>query len=230
MNKSQVLKRIEQAKVKHQKNRSSYLKTNKYDIGEFRGMELKYYTRLNTFKSRSGKVEFNPVTMIGTSYRHWTFVKKVNGKLLFNNSSYSMTTNRHQSQMRTLLNELGLKYTVIYMDSHKDLYEISKETTLSKHRSIAALEIVTNATKGARLKSYAHRSRIHTISSLKKEIVVLESLGFKVSKKDVNQLRKTMFTNEVERVKKVKQEKADQKAFLKTQFETNEAFNLNLGA
>jgi len=230
MNKEQILKRIKLAKVKHETQRRAYLIKNKYDIGEFRGLELPYKPRLGTFKSSSGKVEFNPSTMIATSYTHWTFVKKVNGKLLFNNASYSMTTNRHQSQVRTLLSQLSIKYTTINMPNNGDLDNLSNETTLRKYEEMIDFEIeVFNTTKG-RLKTGAHQNRLWNINNLKKEIKVLESIGFKVTKKEVTKLRKSMFKKDAERIAKAKQEKADQKAFLKNQFETNEAFNLNLGA
>jgi hypothetical protein len=43
------------------------------------------------------------------SYRWWIFVKRINGKLVFNNYRYSPSTGGHQRKVRQLLDKLQLK-------------------------------------------------------------------------------------------------------------------------
>ncbi len=67
---------------------------------------MKLMTRTGIYKSAN--VTFKPETKIATSYDWWTFVKVINGKLIFNDYNYSNTTRKHQYKVRHLLNELGL--------------------------------------------------------------------------------------------------------------------------
>ena len=46
------------------------------------------------------------------SYKHWCFVKRIGGKLVFNNHGYSVTTKSHQSKVRGLLASLGVNIDV----------------------------------------------------------------------------------------------------------------------
>lgn len=67
---------------------------------------MKLMKKTGTYKASN--VEFNPDTMIATSYDWWQFVRMINGKIVFNNYSYSNTTCRHQSKVRGLLRELNI--------------------------------------------------------------------------------------------------------------------------
>lgn len=68
---------------------------------------MKFYKRLGIYKASN--VEFNPDTLSAYSYNWWRFVAKVDGKVVFNNYRYSASTSKHQSKVRALLNELGIK-------------------------------------------------------------------------------------------------------------------------
>lgn len=61
---------------------------------------------------QSSNVTFNPETLEAYSYKWWLFVKNFNGIVVFNNYSYSMSTCRHQSKVRELLNRLGVQVHV----------------------------------------------------------------------------------------------------------------------
>jgi hypothetical protein len=57
---------------------------------------------------KASNVMFNPSTKIATSYNWWTFVKVINGKLVFNNHAYSTTTQRHQYKVRSVMSRLNM--------------------------------------------------------------------------------------------------------------------------
>jgi hypothetical protein len=56
--------------------------------------------------------EFNPETLVATSYRWWTYVAKIKGKVVFNSYYYSSQTSSHQGHMRDLLKKLKIKIDV----------------------------------------------------------------------------------------------------------------------
>jgi len=71
---------------------------------------LKYFKKLGVFKASN--VLFNPNTMTATSYNWWEFVKKINGKVVFNIYRYSNTTSKHQSKVKSLLKQLNIKIDI----------------------------------------------------------------------------------------------------------------------
>lgn len=71
---------------------------------------LKYMKRAGIYKAAN--VTFNPQTCEAFSFSWWRFVAKINGKLVFNNYRYSATTSKHQSRVREVLRELGIKIDV----------------------------------------------------------------------------------------------------------------------
>lgn len=68
---------------------------------------MRYYSRLGVYKASN--VLFNRQTCTAVSYDWWFFVKRVNGMVVFNSYRYSVTTSRHQSKVRQLMRELGIK-------------------------------------------------------------------------------------------------------------------------
>lgn len=68
---------------------------------------MKFYPRLGIYKKPN--CTFNPKTLDAHSYKWWRFVAKIEGKVIFNNYRYSVTTSKHQSQVRTILSDLGIK-------------------------------------------------------------------------------------------------------------------------
>lgn len=67
---------------------------------------MKLMQRSQTYKASN--VEFNPKTLVATSYGWWKFVAVVEGKVIFNAFNYSNTTVKHQYKVRSLLAELGI--------------------------------------------------------------------------------------------------------------------------
>ena len=68
---------------------------------------MKYFPKLKLYKASN--VTYNPVTYQAYSYRWWRFVDMIDGKIIFNEYKYSMSTSRHQWKVRTLLDLLGIK-------------------------------------------------------------------------------------------------------------------------
>jgi hypothetical protein len=68
---------------------------------------MRYYKRLKIYKASN--VTFNPQTMEAHSYVWWKFVALVDGKVVFNNYRYSPSTGQHQSKIRRVMDELGIK-------------------------------------------------------------------------------------------------------------------------
>lgn len=71
---------------------------------------MKYMKRAKIYKINN--CTFNPETKTATSYEWWDFVKPIEGKLVFNDCYYSNTTSMHQSKVRRLLSELGVKIDI----------------------------------------------------------------------------------------------------------------------
>ncbi len=65
---------------------------------------MKYYRTLGKWKASN--VEFDETFFTAYSYGWWEFVKRLpDGTIVFNNSTYSTTTNRHQAKVVRLLQE-----------------------------------------------------------------------------------------------------------------------------
>lgn len=110
------------------------------------------------FKSAAGKCTFKLETQEAYSYGWWRFVERIGPYLVFNNYRYSSTTTKHQYQLRSLLESLGLNIDLT-IKAPKGLQSLD---TASHYylRLIADLERQIN-TKGSRkLKNIARREQI----------------------------------------------------------------------
>lgn len=71
---------------------------------------MRFYPTLNKYKSYNGNNTFNPETFRAYSYKWWLYVAKIDGVIVFNDFRYSRTTAKHQNQMRSVLEEIGVQY------------------------------------------------------------------------------------------------------------------------
>ena len=74
---------------------------------------MKYYTRLKLYKSNNNVVDLENTT--AHSYGHWQYLRKVNGRTIFNQTRYSQSTCKHQRECYDLLNyqaDLVLRHTL----------------------------------------------------------------------------------------------------------------------
>lgn len=67
---------------------------------------MKFYSRSNCYKGSN--VVFNVTSREAVSYNWWTFVKVIEGDVVFNDYRYSPTTAKHQSKVRRLMQKLGI--------------------------------------------------------------------------------------------------------------------------
>lgn len=67
----------------------------------------------STGKYEASNVMFDPQSMEATSFRWWYFVKRIGGKVVFNDYSYSSYTTRHQRKVENTMKALGIKVDVV---------------------------------------------------------------------------------------------------------------------
>lgn len=72
---------------------------------------MKFFRRLGLYKSSN--VSFDPSRFEAKSYNWWIFVRRVYGKLVFNDFRYSVSTANHQNKVRRLLTELGVNIDIV---------------------------------------------------------------------------------------------------------------------
>jgi hypothetical protein len=70
---------------------------------------MKYYKRLKVYKSSNGNNVVDLVNKTAFSYDWWQYLKDFNGKLVFNNYSYSSSTGKHQRDALTVLRQNNIK-------------------------------------------------------------------------------------------------------------------------
>ena len=92
---------------------------------------MKFIKTQNTWKASN--FSFNMTTMEAFSYGWWLFVcKDENGRIIFNNTNYSSSTNRHQSKARGILSsiDLILRYTKASLDNLENAYALEIENAM----------------------------------------------------------------------------------------------------
>lgn len=95
---------------------------------------MKFYSRLNKYKASNVELDLN--NFEARSYDWWVFVKRINGKVVFNNYAYSNTTRRHQWKVRLLIKrDLGLNID-IEIEAPKGLQSI--ESAIGHYENLIA--------------------------------------------------------------------------------------------
>lgn len=92
----------------------------------------------NMFRKRSGVFKaanfyFDPTEVVATSYNWWVFVKKIKGKVVFNDYNYSNSTAKHQSKARSLIHKLGIKPALV-ISAPKGLQDL--ESAIACHEAL----------------------------------------------------------------------------------------------
>jgi hypothetical protein len=64
------------------------------------------------WRNSTGTNKFNPTSVSAFSYDWWQYVAIIDGLVVFNTYRYSNTTSRHQSEMRRLLDKLGVNIDI----------------------------------------------------------------------------------------------------------------------
>lgn len=135
---------------------------------------MEFKSRLKVWQGSNRKNVFNPETFEGTSYGWWIYVKKIKGQVVFNDYSYSVTTNKHQGEMKHFLRtELKVK-NLIFVDQRESL---SSGIFLDSYYETLALAEFRLKLPNRRAAFYADQKSI--IDNCKKQIAILKKLGAK---------------------------------------------------
>lgn len=148
---------------------------------------LKFFKRLNIYKNSTKTVSFDPVTLEAWSY-NWKFASKIDGVLVFNDYNWSVTTSAHQSAVKSVLRELGIKYIILDAGSERP-ENFSKETSRFLYRKYCDLSIKTQYLEREK-ESGAQRWRKVDLESKLINLEKLEALSprFKLSAKDKKEI------------------------------------------
>lgn len=135
---------------------------------------LKYFKKLNVYKNSTGTCLYNVSEKKAYSYNHWLFVKEHKGKIIFNDYSYSPTTNRHQRQVRNLLSVIGVKIDyIVHWPESLERVEISYLNYLYDK-----MYYNTWMHKNASCKTKTKDGYLNSVRWYKKQIETYKKLGF----------------------------------------------------
>lgn len=72
---------------------------------------MRFIKTQNKYKASNVELDLNK--MEATSYDWWLFLKVINGKLVFNDHPYSISTQRHQSKVLDVLRDKSINPDVV---------------------------------------------------------------------------------------------------------------------
>ena len=157
---------------------------------------MKWMSRKQVFGLKN--VTFNPFTMVADSYDWWVFVLPIKGKIVFNNYNYSMTTCKHQGEVRQLLKSLGIKID-LEVSMHSSLSEnnFKVESLSSFYTELFQLEIALNRKN---TKKSLVKDRNKQCQELLKSIKTARKLGAVFTRQQMKDLKQSLLDKEVERL------------------------------
>jgi len=131
---------------------------------------MKHLKGTNTYKASN--VSYNPETMKAYSYDWWQFTANINGHIVFNSYKYSPSTQRHQSNVLSLMERLGHSPSII-IDVPSGLQVHNWKLSAISHYNDKIQSIVAAMVKGRKAKN---EERVKEIVFLKAQIDVINSL------------------------------------------------------
>lgn len=167
---------------------------------------MRYYPRLKVYKNTNNTNYFDPQTMEATSYNWWVYLKRINGKLIFNNYSYSNSTCKHQNHLWSVLNALNIKPDLVVYQRESLSHGVDLELVYKS----AVSNLISGERKGRRLDK-ALSDLFEYEYQLEKLAYMEKVLNQKVSKKRRAELEKEMREHEAERLEYQRKEAAAQK-------------------
>jgi len=81
---------------------------------------MKYYKKLKKYKASNVSLTVEP-KLEAYSYNWWLFVVRYKGLVIFNDTNYSNPTCKHQSKVRGVLYDLGIKIDIELNNTVKTL-------------------------------------------------------------------------------------------------------------
>lgn len=130
---------------------------------------MKYLKTKKQYKASNVILNLDPLE--ATSYNWWIFLKRIKGKLVFNNYRYSVSTCKHQSKVLSKLRELGIKIDY-YIESPKGLQDLDSAIKYyeSEIASIKTDLVVSNRRQKTKL------NQLETIKSYESILKVIQKL------------------------------------------------------
>jgi hypothetical protein len=202
------------------KNRSEYTDNKSYQpIKWTKALALDWQVRNQVFKSTNAF--FNPLTMTAISYKWWTFVRLIKGKVVFNDYNYSMTTCKHQNNVKSVMRDLGIKID-LEVATYESLTQFETAVLPVLYNDLFDLEIAA-ARRNA-------RDRSNEIKEVNNKIKVAKKLGARISSEQIADIQGKCVKNEADRLAK-QREKNNENKLLKQNdrklVETNRVVDLS---
>jgi hypothetical protein len=175
---------------------------------------LKWRPRLGIYTGGKNN-RFDPSTFEAVSYNWWTYVSKINGKIVFNAYPYSSSTQSHQRNMRALLKQLKIKIDVeVYM--RQSLSKFWSDSLPHQYEEMFQIEIdAPRARKDGvfvECHSKHYKTRTEAIKALKESIKACRQLGAKMTRESIKALKKQVAERTEKRLESARAERAAIKA------------------
>lgn len=139
-------------------------------------VSCRYLKTTNTLKSSNFSMQLD--TLNAYSYDWWLFCTKVNGKVIFNNTTYSQTTCKHQGKALEVLEyktDLTLRYTRKSLSNLVDA--LTDEVAGAKYEITKLLNLIkkprTHKAKNEERKAEIQRliKHIDNVRTIKNEVL-----------------------------------------------------------
>lgn len=150
-----------------------------------------------------------------TSYNWWTYVCKINGKVVFNNYPYSNTTANHQRNMRALLKQLKIKIDV-EVSMRQSLSSFYSESLPTQYRELFKVELASKRARKQGVFVECHQKYYKTyadaIGAIKESIKACRQLGAKLSMARIAVIRKDVLESDAKRLADAREHAAEVRA------------------
>lgn len=166
---------------------------------------FKYRPKLGYYTDGQNN-KFDLESFEATSYKWWTYVTKIKGKVVFNSYPYSPTTQGHQRRMRELLKQLGIKIDV-EVSMRQSLSNFYNDSLPSKYESLFLNEIALKRAK----KQDRINSINESIKDLKAEIKTCRQLGAKMPMASIVSLKARLIESDTKRLEREREKRAEVK-------------------
>jgi hypothetical protein len=166
-----------------------------------RGLGMKFFPTLGMFKAAKDKNTFDVSKCEARSYKHWVYVSRIKGKVVFNDYKYSVTTGGHQSDMRRLLESLGIKVH-LFVYTHADLSKFETEALKEMYERRVAVEIAMTRKGTNPAKNLA---RVKEIKAIDRDMAKARALGAKLTRKEMAEIKAYLLESEKRRIAEMKE-------------------------
>jgi len=179
--------------------------------------------KLGYYSNPSKNAIFYHEEIKATSYDWWVFVQKIDGKVVFNDFRYSSQTSSHQSGVRELMKKLRIKVDV-HVDRQESLDEFGSLKDFLPDLYKKMFDLLAMAEHRERLKDHTRKWHRSNARDLLKEIKGIERAGGKISKTQIESIRKEQYKEEIDRAEGIRERRRENARLLRTSW-NNETLN-----